>query len=288
MSLDLIRTREELEWIAAALADEIQGPAPIVSRYLREIYGSATFIDGKRNEHYYSRASINKERMDTGIYTTAGIDDLCSHNFREATVARDLQQHRFNFTKKGIPLPTRANIHYEDIPTQIDLYDAELAQFTRDYSNTSFTRTITIEQRVIVNSHGGVAIQSVPHFSISYHHGYEPIPTMRELSAVCTSNDDLKRFEQLLQFVADPTPDHQIRKARNFTDAFAALHRLSPLRYGNLEDAGIPLAGLYDVVILTGTSAHEVFGHHFEELVQFLEFGDSGTFKLNQDIGNSK
>ncbi len=86
MSLDLIRTREELEWIAAALADEIQGPAPIISRYLREVYGSATFINGKRNEHNYSKASINNERMETGIYTTTGIDDLYPHNLYISTI----------------------------------------------------------------------------------------------------------------------------------------------------------------------------------------------------------
>jgi predicted Zn-dependent protease len=61
---------------------------------------------------------------------------------------------------------------------------------------------------------------------------------------------------------------------------------VSGLKYGTLEDAGIPLSELYDVVVLTGVPIHEIFGHHFEEPLRFLEFGESGTFKAGQNITN--
>ena len=103
---------------------------------------------------------------------------------------------------------------------------------------------------------------------------------------MCTSEDDIRRFPDLIKFLADPTPEKRIKKAKSLSEAFHELHKVSGLRYGSLEEAGIPLAGLYDVVVLTGVPAHEVFGHHFEEPIRFLDFGESATFKYGQDIGN--
>jgi predicted Zn-dependent protease len=55
-----------------------------------------------------------------------------------------------------------------------------------------------------------------------------------------------------------------------------------------LEEAGIPLQGTHDLVVLTGVPVHEIFGHHFEEPINYLTFGESGTFQYNQDILNKE
>ena len=287
MVSELVRSRQDLENIADLLARKITNlNGSIVSRYNRVVYDVATFINGQESEWRYCQSNVNKEMMERGRYTTTGVDDLLPHNIEEVAVARDLQDHRFHFSPKGIELPTDEVSFFELIPSNIDLYDDELRKFTGEHKNSRLTRTLTVEQRVIVNSKGGKTLQTIPLFGISYSHGYEPIPTSRDVTAVCTSEDDIRRFPDLIKFLADPTPERRIRNAKSFSEAFHELHKVSGLRYGSLEEAGIPLAGLYDVVILTGVPAHEVFGHHFEEPIRFLDFGESATFKYAQDIGN--
>ncbi|MDP3698435.1 MAG: metallopeptidase TldD-related protein [Nanoarchaeota archaeon] len=288
MVQDLVKTREELEEIAGALASEIANPNEnIVSRYLRVIYDQVSFMNGKKYQQRGGDGNINKEFMDRGIYNQCPIDDLVpSHNFRDLVVARDLRMTRFPFAKKNVELPPEQEVFFEEIPSEIDFYNLELAEFTKEHPNTRFTRVFAVEQRVIVNSKGGVAIQSIPFFRISYSHGYEPIPTSRELAAVCTSAQDIHNYTKLIAFIPDPTIDKKVKKASSFSEAFHELYLISKLRHGSLEEAGIPLAGLYDVVVLTGTPAHEVFGHHFEEPVRFLNYGESATFKAGQDIKN--
>ena len=287
MASELVRSRQDLENIADLLARKITNlNGSIVSRYNRVVYDVATFINGQESEWRYCQSNVNKEMMERGRYTTTGVDDLLPHNIEEVAVARDLQDHRFHFSPKGIELPTDEVSFFELIPSNIDLYDDELRKFTGEHKNSRLTRTLTVEQRVIVNSKGGKTLQTIPLFGISYSHGYEPIPTSRDVTAVCTSEDDIRRFPDLIKFLADPTPERRIRNAKSFSEAFHELHKVSGLRYGSLEEAGIPLAGLYDVVILTGVPAHEVFGHHFEEPIRFLDFGESATFKYAQDIGN--
>jgi len=95
---ELMKDMEELRDVAEALAREINNPAEnVVSRYIRVIHDSATFVNGRKLEHRYSQANVNKEMMNRGVYTTTGIDDLFPHNFDEVAVARDLQDHRFHF-----------------------------------------------------------------------------------------------------------------------------------------------------------------------------------------------
>lgn len=288
MVSELVKSREELENIADLLAREIRKPdESIVSRYIRVVYDVTTFFNGQKSEWRSYQGNVNKENMEKGVYTQTGIDDLLPHNVEEVIVARDLQDHRFHFFQKGIELPTDETLFFESIPSNIGLYDNELREFTKGHKNSRLTRTLTVEQRVIVNTGGGKVVQTIPLFGISYSHGYEPIPTLRDITAVCTSEDDIKRFPCLIKFLADPTPERRIKRAKSFSEAFHELHKVSGLCYGSLEAAGIPLAGLYNVIILTGVPAHEVFGHHFEEPIRFLDFGESATFKYAQDIGNS-
>ncbi len=284
---ELIRSKSELEEVADLLAQEIRNPNEnIVSRYIRVVYDGATFFNGQKSASSYSKVNVNKEMLNRGIYTQTDVDDLLPHNFEEATVARDLQENRFNFFPKGIELPTEEELFFEPIPSCTDSYDGELREFTRRHRNTRLNRGLLVEQRVIVNSKGGKVVQTIPFFEIYYSHGYNPIPMSRSISAVCTSDEEIKNMPAFIKYIADPTPDKRIKSAKTFSEAFDELYKVSGLKFGSLEDAGIPLSALYDVVMLTGVPVHEVFGHHFEEPIRFLDFGESGTFKYGQNIQN--
>ncbi|MFQ6120539.1 MAG: metallopeptidase TldD-related protein, partial [Methanosarcinales archaeon] len=253
---------------------------------IRIIYDSATFINGQKSELKYCQSNLNKENMQEGKYTQTNVDDLLPYNVREVAVARDLIEHTFHFDRKGISLPTEEEVYDTLIPSRINMYDAELREFSREHKNSGLTRILNVEQKIIVNSKGGKVIQTIPFFGISYSQGYNPIPTYRSIKAVCTSEEDMKRLPNLIKFLADPTLDKRIKKAKSFGEAFHELYKISGLKYGSLEEAGIPLAELYDVVMLTGVPIHEIFGHQFEEPVRLLNFGESGTFKYSQKIQN--
>jgi len=283
---ELIKNREELEEIAGALSEGLRSSDATISRYIRVNQDGVSFQNGKSSKVRYANTNVNKERINQGIYTETSIDDLSRDNIQEVGVARDLQEHRFNFSPKGIPLPTQEEAFFESFPTDYKSFDDELKEFSKSHPNTRMSRYFIVDQRVIVNSEGGKVIQSVPFLEISYSHGYDPIPTRRDLGAVCTSNDEVKKFASLIQFLADPTPDRRIKSAKSFSEAFHRLHELSPLRFGSLEEAGIPMAQLYDVVVLTGVPVHEIVGHHFEEPIRYLDFGETGTFKVGQRIEN--
>ena len=281
------KSKEELEKLADILSDEIRTPGEnIVSRYLRNTFKTAVFCNGKKSVYDYAHTNLNKEMIDRGIYSEASLDDLYPHNFNEVSVSRDLQEHRFHFHPKGIPLPREEVSFVEEVPTDFEVFDEELMEFTRDHTNTRITRNFSVDQKVIVNSRGGKAVQSVPFFQISYSHGYKPIPVSRDITAVCNTNEDIKRFKKMVKYLADPTPDKRIKNAASFSQAFHELFKISGLKYGSLEEAGIPLSELYDVVMLTGVPIHEIFGHHFEEPIRFLNFGESATFRSEQNIQN--
>lgn len=287
MGSELIRDKKQLEGIADSMSEEVKNlQGNVVSRYIRLFYDVATFLNGQKSEHRYARSNTNREIMDEGLYTQTDVDDLLPHNFDEVAVARDLQDHRFNLSSKKIPLPTTIETHVETVPDNFEKYDNELREFTKEHQNARLTRTLTVEQRIIVNSKGGIAIQSLPFLEISYSHGYAPIPTSRDLTIVCSTPEDVTRLPTLIEYLADPTPEGKIKNAKTFGDAFHELHSISGLKYGSLEEAGIPLSELYDVVMLTGVPVHEIFGHHFEEPIRFLNFGESGTFKFDQNIQN--
>lgn len=282
----LIKSQKELGALADLMAEEIKGSENNVSRYMRVIYEGVTFINGHKSEWYTTESNFNKEIMDKGVYTKTNIRDFNLSDFKEIAVARDLQEHRFKFSLKGIPLPTDERTHFEPIPSDIYSYDDEIREFTRAHKSSGLSRVLCIEQRIIVNSKGGKFIESVPFFRLNYSQGYNPIPTNRDLSVVCNSDEDIKNLTHLIKYIADPTPDKRIKKAGTFSKAFEELYKISSLKFGSLEDAGIPLSELYNIIMLTGVPAHEIFGHHFEEPIKFLDFGESGTFKYGQNIQN--
>ncbi|NQU78780.1 hypothetical protein HQ545_03335 [Candidatus Woesearchaeota archaeon] len=285
VEIELVMSGPELEEIAEHMLKEIRDSGEdIVSRYTRVFYDRVSFINGKKSHERYARSQTNKEMMGSGIYTMTHIDNLLPHNINEVFVTRDLQSNRFNFCSKGISLPTDEGAYVLHIPSNVDLFDEEIRQFTKDHPNTGMVRSLEVDQKIVVNSRGGIAIQSIPFVGISYSHGYAPIPINRNIAVVCSTDDDMKRLPSLIKYIADPTPDKRIKTAGSFSDAFHELHAISGLRFGSLEEVGIPLAELYDVVMLTGVPVHEIFGHHFEEPIHFLDFGESGTFRYGQRI----
>ena len=284
---DLIRTEAQLKEIADAMSNEVSSSSEnVVSRYTRVVTDVVNFLDGQETSHSYGQSTFNRENMESGIYSSTPVSDLRPHNVQDLIVARDLNDHRFNFCPKGIDIPTLEEVHFEGIPDNFRMYDDEFREFTERHPDTTLARNLTVEQKIVVNSKGGVAIQSIPSLGIFYSHGYSPIPTNRDISVVCSSNEDVGRLPDLIKFIADPTPNGRIKSAETFSDAFHQLHKISGLKYGSLEEAGIPLSGLYDVVVLTGVPIHEIFGHQFEEPIRFLDFGESGTFKFGQSIQN--
>ena len=284
---ELIKSREQLEEIAEMMSQEIASQEEnIVSRYIKLFSDLTTFNNGQKFESKAAGSNINKEMMDRGVFTKASIDDIWSHNYKEVSVARDIQEHRFNFEPKGIPLPTATESYSLSVPSGIDRYDAEFKDFTKDHPNTRLSRSLIVEQKIVANSQRGISIQSIPFLTIQYSGGYSPILTRREIAVVCSTEEDVARLPELIKFIADPTPEKKIRNAGSFAEAFHELHAISGLKHGSLEEAGIPMSELYDVVVLTGVPAHEVFGHHFEEPITFLGFEESGTFKYGQNITN--
>ena len=110
---ELIKSKEELREIADALSGDLKGDGPIVSRYTRINYDTVIFQNGKGSDLRYANTNINREDMARGIYTGTSIDDLNKFNAEEVFVSRDLQDHRFNFGLKGIPLPTGERTFFE-------------------------------------------------------------------------------------------------------------------------------------------------------------------------------
>ena len=288
MVKELIKSIKELEDLAAALAAETHSTSEtIVSRYTKIVTEGASFISGKKTgDQTYQQVSVNKEWMAGRIYAREGFDDLFPHNLSEVSLALDLRKERFQLPRKGLKLPQNQGLYFMEVPSSIGLYDQELTEFTRTHPNTRITREMSVEQKIIVNSQGGIAIQSIPSFAISYSHGYEPLPTFRVLTAVCSSEEDIKNFKNLIAFMPDPTLERRVKNATSFSEAFHQLYNLSGLKYGSLEEAGLPNTSLHDVVVLTGVPAHEVFGHHFEEPSNFLDFTEIATFKKDQEIRN--
>ncbi len=285
-SRELIRTKKELGTLADLLAEEIRSQDDIVSRYIRIVYDSANFINGQTSSNVESISNLNKENMSQGTYSQTGVDDLLPYSIDLLKIARDLKKHTFDFHRKGIELPRDQQVFVESIPKGINFYDNEFREFTKTHPNTRIKRTLIVEQRIVVNSKGGKSIQVVPFFAMSYSQGYAPILTHRTLSVACNSYQDIKRLIDLIQYFPDPTPERRITRKKSFSETFNELYKISELRYGNLPDVGIPLSELYDVIMISGVPAHEIFGHHFEEPVRNLDFGESGTFKFGQNIRN--
>lgn len=285
---NLTLSKEQLENLADLMSQEISNfEEDVVSRYKFIFYDLTQFIYRRKIKNQNISSCFNKEMMDSRNYSNVNNYFLLDE-IKDVACSRDLYKQKFNFMRKGIPLPTTSEIFMEDVPSNFDLYDDELKEFAEYHRHARISRTFSIEQSIIVNSKGGIAIQSIPFFEISYYEGYEPLPISRSIKAVCSTDEDIKRFPSLIKFIADPTPEKKIKNSKSFSEAFYELYKISALRYENFKEAGIPQKRLYDVVMLTGVPVHEIFGHHFEEPIQLLNSNEINTFSYGDEIGNKE
>ena len=284
---ELVYSRETLQAVADLLQGELRRESLAVSRVYRFVSDTAVFVRGKMSEQEQVSTTTCLEQISEGVYSTQRVDDVLPDCFKAVRVARDLEEHRFRFTHKGVPLPTQTQIHCEDLPSGITHFDAEFLEFTQEHPGARVIRSLDVDQRVVVNSDGGIAVQSVPFMRIQFSYGYNPLSISRNIDAVVTSAEDIKRLTGFIAFLADPTPDARIRRAGSFSEAFHELVRLAPLRCGSLEEAGLAPRLLTDVVMLNGVPVHEIFGHHFEEPVRMLNPGDVAAFRPGQELSNA-
>ncbi len=233
-----VKTAQELEQIADLLYGEIKRHSSTVSRYNNSVSDSVEFMNGKIVDQQIGAGSgINKEMMKRGEYTRAEVADLTPSIFGRVKVTRDLQVHRFDFQPKGIELPREQDFRVETIPDTFTMYDDEFIEFTAQHRDTTILRRLKVEQRIVVNSKGGMAIESIPFFQIYYTHSDEPLPIIRHTAAVCNSDDDLTRLPALIKYIQDPTPDKRIKHAKSFSQAFHELYNISGLEFISLKDA---------------------------------------------------
>ena len=284
---DLVISEPELDKLADLLIKDIgKTKENVVSRYARNVFDNVEYLGGVPSVHLYSLSNVNKEFMQSGIYNQTAVDNLLPHNIEEIGVARDRSESRFNFEPKNIPLPTEESFFFEKLPDGIESFDEELRDYSKQHKNTRVGRALTVEQKTVVNSMGGKAIQTIPSFSISFSYGYNPIPVRRNITLVCNSELDIKNMVKAIKYIPDPNPDKRIKKSKTFSEAFQELTNVSHLKYGSLEDAGISENDLYDVVMATGVSTHEIFGHHFEEPIRMLNVGEESPFKFRKSVRN--
>ena len=181
---ELVKDQSELEALADLMSEEVRGlDEPVVSRFTIVHLDSNQFIGGKKLSVVGMTSNINLERMTSEIYSEINDIDLTTHNLGQATIARDLEPNRFTFQSKGKELPQDSNVFVYPIPTGIGMYDKEFMDFTKEHPDTYITIALSVEQKIIVNSSGGIAIQSIPFFQITCDHGYQPIPLRRTVTA---------------------------------------------------------------------------------------------------------
>ncbi|MFZ5955723.1 MAG: hypothetical protein ACOYT4_04830 [Nanoarchaeota archaeon] len=279
---ELIKTKSDLEDIAQAMHDEIKdSKTKVIYRCFRLLTTGAHFIDGKKTCWTNRSCNLNKEDMDSGIYFTTNSDDVFKHNLKQISTSGALTGCRFKFLQKEIPLPEDKLIFYEKNPSHINFYDEEFQDFTKEHKDVKITRWLTIEQKIVVNSKGGIKIQSIPFFHISYAQGYNPLDVNRHIGVACNSKEEMKNLYNIIKYLPDPTPDKRIRNANTFFKALNEIYNVSSkIECKNLRQ------GIYDIVILNGVPIHEIFGHHFEEPIRCLNFGESNPFRIMQRLKN--
>lgn len=282
---DLARI-EDLFPLKDWMVKEVGQTGNVVSRYMRLLESSAAFNSGRVIEKTDASAYLNKEDMSNGLYKIGGIPFLVPDNFELAKIQRDIYYSAFNFRPKGIDLPTDNKEFIQKLPEGIDMFDEELKEFSKEHKSVNLIRSLFVEQRINVNSGGGCFVQQIPFLRIIYEQGYVPIITSRSLSAVCSSESDVKKITNLIKCLPDPTLDKRIRNSSGLSEAFHELYNISKLKYGYLKETKLNPGKVHDVIVLSGIPVHEIFGHHFEEQVRLMNFGESNAFELGQQVNN--
>ena len=286
---EFMKSKPDLLEIAEGMLALARQDSQSVYRYRQTIYNSLYIERGRKNITRCGFASTyNVEDIDAKIYSSIHGEELFPFNLSQFETWRKRSETPFIFSHKGIPLPTETHVVYHPLPSNYDQWDEDLTRFTREYKNERVTREFGVEQQIIVNSHGGMVVESRPFFSIHYRQGYHPHMITRSVGAYVRSNKEIDRIPLLIRYLPDPTPDERVRKSTTFTDAFARLHEMShTIHYENLDEAGLNKYLTLDVIMLSGVPVHEIFGHQFEEPIHPLNVGQQSLFPIGKNVQNS-
>ncbi len=289
MSIEkFVKSKDELQTLADHLSQMAKREAMVVFRYKQTIYDICFADRGRKNINQFSlTATYNVENIAEQVFSSVRGEELFPQNISDFELWRERTEAHYVFSSKGAPLPVERHIDYRDIPTNYDRWDADLTAFTAEYKDERITREFGVEQRIVANSAGGVIIESKPFLNIYYRQGYEPHMVTRTLGAYVSSNNDVDKMTGLISLTPDPTPDERIRTSKSFTDLFACLHDVSrEIHFASLDDAGMSDCLTHDVIMLSGVSAHEIFGHQFEEPIQPIPVGQQSLFPIGKNVQN--
>jgi hypothetical protein len=112
---------------------KITGPVVIATDMKgTRMFDVVKFSKGNKKIEIDNDSLLFKEVMGNGSgYYNVAKCDLTPANFREATVARDLNDVSFNLIRKHVELPTDNKVIIHDIPAMIDYYDNELMTISK-------------------------------------------------------------------------------------------------------------------------------------------------------------
>lgn len=290
MSIEkFVKSESELKALADCLKQiALKEPLSVV-RYKQTIYDICFADRGRKNINQFSlTATYNVENITEQIFSSVRGEELFPETINDFELWRERTETHYVFSSKGIALPTETHFDYRTVPSNYDCWDDDLTAFSADYRDVRITREFGVEQRIVLNSTGGLILESKPFLNIYYRQGYEPHMVTRTLGAYVSSNDDVERLTGLIDFMPDPTPDERIRNTSSFADSFAKLHDVSrEVVYPTLKDAGLSDCLTHDVIMLSGVSAHEIFGHQFEEPIHPVSVGQQSLFPIGKNVQNA-
>lgn len=283
-----IKGKDELEALAHQLSQIAASQPKTVVRYKQTIYDSMFTERGRHNVNRCGLTSTyNLEDMQNQVYSSVRGEELFAGHLPEFEHWRAREEIPFLFQPKGIELPAERYARWVEPPGNIEKWDQELIAFTSQFKGVRITREFGVEQQVIVNSNGGLVMESRPFFCIYYRQGYEPCMVTRTLGAYVVSDADIDRFAQLIAYLPDPTPEGRIRASKTFSEAFAHLYEIShQVEFADLQSAGLRDHLTHPVIMLSGVPVHEIFGHQFEEPIQPLHPGEESLFPIGRNVEN--
>ncbi len=284
-----VKSEEELREIAHAMMRLVRDKKKSILRYRQVVFDSVYIDRGRKNvSHCCLSSTYNEEDMDARIYSSVHGEELFTFNLPQFEEWKHRSETPYVFTPKGFTLPSEIFFDVREIPTNFEQWDDEFVAFTRDYKNERITRDFGVEQNIVVNSNGGMIVESQPYLSIHYRQGYHPYMITRSVGAYVSNNEEVNRLPLLIEYLPDPTLEQEIRKSRNFTDAFARLHAISHhVDEPDIENSGLSDDLTHDVIMLSGVPIHEIFGHQFEEPVHPLQVGQQSLFPIGKNVQNS-
>lgn len=289
MALDeFVKSENELLEMAEAMLKIAKTRTLSVLRYRQVVYDSMFIDRGRKNINQCSLSSTyNEENIDDRVFSTVHGEEMFEFSIPQFEEWKRRSETPYIFNYKGIPLPSKRVVDVRTIPDNYEQWDDDFQSFTKEYKNERITREFGVEQQIIVNSTGGMVIESRPFIAIHYRQGYHPFMVSRSIGSYVSNNQDVNNLVALIRFLPDPTPDQRIRASNRMTDAFSRLYDVSnEVVYSDLDECGLSNDLTHDVIMLSGVPIHEIFGHQFEEPVYPLPVGQQSLFPAGKNVQN--